>query len=81
MSNAAASTAFPSPRRGAPRAVILVVDDDGAMCDLLKEELEHEGFAVEVAQSGRAGVERVKRGGIDLVARRKEGLALSPPAD
>jgi DNA-binding NtrC family response regulator len=51
----------------AARAVILVVDDDAAMRDYLREELEHEGFRVEVAGSGRAGVERVKQGGIDLV--------------
>jgi DNA-binding NtrC family response regulator len=47
--------------------VILVVDDDAAMRDYLREELEHEGFRVEGAASGRAGVERVKQGGIDLV--------------
>jgi DNA-binding NtrC family response regulator len=51
----------------AARAVILVVDDDAAMRDYLREELEHESFRVEVAGSGRAGVERVKQGGIDLV--------------
>ncbi len=55
------------PVTACPRAVILVVDDDAAMCDFLREELEREGFAVEVASGGRAGVERVKRGGIDLV--------------
>jgi DNA-binding NtrC family response regulator len=52
---------------GAARAVILVVDDDADMRDFLKEELEREGFAVEVAPGGRPGVERVKQGGIDLV--------------
>src|SRR5262245_1644083 len=50
-----------------PRAIILVVDDDKAMCDFLSEELEREGFGVEVAHGGRTAVERVKRGGIDLV--------------
>ena len=53
--------------RGPARAVILVVDDDAAMCEFLKEELEREGFAVEVANGGRAGLERVKRGGVDLL--------------
>ncbi len=48
-------------------ATILVVDDDAAQCDFLKEELEREGYDVEVANGGRAGIERVKRGGIDLV--------------
>jgi DNA-binding NtrC family response regulator len=49
------------------RTSILVVDDDADMCEWVKEELEHEGFAVETAPGGRAGVERVKAGGIDLV--------------
>jgi two-component system, NtrC family, response regulator AtoC len=44
-----------------------VVDDDVAQCDFLKEELEREGYSVEVANGGRPGIERVKRGGIDLV--------------
>jgi DNA-binding NtrC family response regulator len=48
-------------------AVILVVDDDADQRASLKEDLEHEGFAIELAAGGRAGVERVKRGGIDLV--------------
>lgn len=51
----------------APRALILVVDDDAAMGDYLREELVHEGFAVELANGGRQGVERVKQGGVDLV--------------
>src|SRR5688500_60315 len=50
-----------------PRAVILIVDDDAAMCDFLREELERESFTVEVANGGRAGVARVKQGGVDLV--------------
>jgi two-component system response regulator PilR (NtrC family)/two-component system response regulator HydG len=57
---------LPATRERA-RAVILVVDDDAAQRASLKDDLEHEGFAVELADGGRAGVERVKRGGIDLV--------------
>ena len=53
--------------RGPARALILVVDDDAATRDLLREELEREGFAIEVAAGGRAGLERVRRGGGDLV--------------
>ena len=53
--------------RGPARALILVVDDDAATRDLLREELEREGFAIEVAAGGRAGLERVRRGGVDLV--------------
>jgi DNA-binding NtrC family response regulator len=55
-------------RRGASgRAGILVVEDDAAMREMLREALEDEGYAVETAPDGRAGVERVRRGGIDLV--------------
>jgi DNA-binding NtrC family response regulator len=53
-------------RGGAP-ASILVVEDDGAMRDMLREALEEDGYAVEAVGGGRAGVERVQRGGIDLV--------------
>ncbi len=63
------SHAISGPARGAAqaRAVILVVDDDAAMRDYLREELEHERFRVETAGSARAGIERVKQGGVDLV--------------
>src|SRR5262245_49816101 len=63
------STAAPrtSPPAATPRAVILIVDDDAAMRDYLRDELEHEGFRVITADGGRTGVERVKQGGIDLV--------------
>jgi DNA-binding NtrC family response regulator len=43
------------------------VEDDAAMCELLREALDEEGYDVEVASGGRAGIDRVKRGGIDLV--------------
>jgi DNA-binding NtrC family response regulator len=54
-----------TPRR--PPTKILVVDDDADMREWVKEDLEHEGFQVETASGGREGVERVKKGGIDLV--------------
>src|SRR5262245_53360736 len=63
MTTGTATPAYRPTSAAAPRAVILVVDDDAAMRDYLREELEHEGFRVEVAGSGRTGVERVKRGG------------------
>jgi DNA-binding NtrC family response regulator len=68
MSTGAASSGTRVPAASAaPRAVILIVDDDAAMRDYLRDELEHEGFRVLTADGGRAGVERVKLGGVDLV--------------
>jgi two-component system response regulator PilR (NtrC family)/two-component system response regulator HydG len=52
---------------GGARASILVVEDDDAMRDMLRESLEDDGYAVEAVGGGRAGVDRVQRGGIDLV--------------
>jgi DNA-binding NtrC family response regulator len=49
------------------RGTVLVVEDDGAMRTMLREALEEDGYLVEVAAGGRAGVERVRQGGIDLV--------------
>src|SRR6476659_7739713 len=49
------------------RTQLLVVDDDSAMRDFLSESLADEGFRVDVAAGGRAGIERVRAGGIDLV--------------
>ena len=37
------------------------------MLELLREALDEDGYDVQVASGGRAGVERVKAGGIDLV--------------
>ncbi|HET6151171.1 MAG TPA: sigma-54 dependent transcriptional regulator [Polyangia bacterium] len=53
--------------RTARRASILIVEDDAAMREMLREALEDDGYVVETAVNGRAGVERVKKGGIDLV--------------
>jgi DNA-binding NtrC family response regulator len=49
------------------RTQLLVVEDDAAMRELLNEALVEEGYRVDVAGGGRAGVERVRAGGIDLV--------------
>ena len=46
---------------------ILVVEDDAAMRELIQDTLAEEGFQVETASGGYAGVERVRRGGIALV--------------
>jgi two-component system response regulator PilR (NtrC family)/two-component system response regulator HydG len=67
VADAAQSIAERARARGAPRASILVVEDDQAMRDMLREALEEDGYAVEAVGGGRAGVERARRGGIDLV--------------
>jgi CheY-like chemotaxis protein len=49
------------------RPVILVVDDDQTTCEVLRELLQDEGYAVAIATTGRAGLERIAAGGVDLV--------------
>jgi DNA-binding NtrC family response regulator len=49
------------------RTQLLVVEDDAAMRELLNEALVEEGYRVDVAAGGRAGIDRVRHGGIDLV--------------
>jgi two-component system response regulator CpxR len=48
-------------------AGILLVDDDVELCSLLGELLRREGFTVECAHEGRAGLEKAATGGADLV--------------
>jgi DNA-binding NtrC family response regulator len=67
VADAAQSLAERARARGAARANILVVEDDQQMRDLLREALEDDGYAVEAVGGGRAGIERVRAGGIDLV--------------
>jgi CheY-like chemotaxis protein len=42
-----------------PRPVILIVDDDLAICEVLGELLEENGFAAEFAHDGRVAVNRM----------------------
>src|SRR4051794_12996143 len=49
------------------RAQVLVVEDDAAMRELMFESLTEEGYKVDLAAGGRAGIERVRSGGVDLV--------------
>ena len=56
-----------SRREGGARGNILIVEDDAAMREMLREALADDGYAVETAADGRQGVERVRKGGIDLV--------------
>ena len=46
---------------------ILVVDDDVELASLLREFLQREGFDIEFAHNGQAGLEAALRGGYDLV--------------
>jgi two-component system OmpR family response regulator len=48
-------------------SVILIVDDDPAVREVLAILLGAEGFIVEEAEDSAAGLERLARGGIDLV--------------
>jgi len=49
------------------RPVILVIEDDPATRELLRDLLEAAGYAVERAADGEEGLARVREGGIDLV--------------
>lgn len=58
---------------------ILIVDDDEALCDLLRERLRGEGFALEAAYDGERGLERALSGEhllviLDLMLPRLRGL-------
>lgn len=46
---------------------LLLVDDDVELCALLTEFLRREGFTVQTANDGRAGLEQALEGGYDLV--------------
>ena len=48
-------------------ATLLVADDDPAVRESLERTLAREGYAVVVAPDGRAALERLEAGGIDLV--------------
>lgn len=48
-------------------AKILVIDDERAIRNTLKEILEFEGYTVEVAENGRSGLERALTGNFDLI--------------
>jgi CheY-like chemotaxis protein len=46
---------------------VLVVDDEEGIRLLFKEELEDEGYEVEIAASGEEAIERLENNSIDLV--------------
>jgi CheY-like chemotaxis protein len=43
------------------RKTIVVVDDEPGFCETIKDLLEDEGYAVEIAADGRAGLELLRR--------------------
>ncbi len=49
------------------RVHLLIVDDDRELCAMLLEYLGPEGFLTETAGTGQAALERIARGGLDLV--------------
>src|SRR4051812_2206626 len=49
------------------RPVVLVLDDDRATRELVREVLEEQGFVVESAVNGATGQARLEAGGIDLM--------------
>lgn len=48
-------------------AKILIIDDERAIRNTLKEILEFEGYEIDLAENGRVGVEKAKCGGYDLI--------------
>jgi two-component system alkaline phosphatase synthesis response regulator PhoP len=53
--------------QGAPRKRILVIEDDPSIILGLRMNLEAEGYAVEVAEDGEAGLDQARRGEADLI--------------
>lgn len=53
--------------RGNDVATILVVDDDGVLCDLLHDLLTEEGYEVRCARHGLAALDEIGRSLPDLV--------------
>lgn len=58
----------PGPRASGAPVRVLYVDDDPGLARLVRRTLEARGYAVEHAETGEAGLERLAQGGIDLVA-------------
>ena len=48
-------------------AKILIIDDERAIRNTLKEILEFEGYTIDVAENGRAGLDRALAGAYDLI--------------
>jgi two-component system, OmpR family, alkaline phosphatase synthesis response regulator PhoP len=50
-----------------PRPRVLVIEDENSMADVLRDNLEAEGYQVTVARDGRTGASIWSRAGVDLV--------------
>jgi two-component system chemotaxis response regulator CheY len=48
-------------------ATILIMDDDPQVCDLLKQVLEEEGYAVTTAENGQEGIKLYRAHPADLI--------------
>lgn len=46
---------------------VLVVDDDARLCELLREFLERDGYAVAIAHEGRGALAELRGNTIDLL--------------
>lgn len=62
------SIAQPKPEAGLDRTRVLYIDDDEAMCRLVKRGLERRGYSVTVCNDGAYAVERAAREPFDVVA-------------
>ena len=49
------------------RATVLIVEDDLGLARLVRVRLERAGYAVETATTAEEGMERMRRGGVDLL--------------
>src|SRR4030042_588443 len=46
---------------------ILIADDDETLCYLLKEELVHEGYNVDIVYDGKDAIENIKKRSYDIL--------------
>src|SRR5579864_6696319 len=67
MSEAAVITSGPMSGNPSPTGAVLIIDDEAEIRESLQTLLEMEGFAVETAASGEAGLQRIGEHPFDLV--------------